>query len=210
MGLQTKISVIPFDSIIPSLQAGRYNMAMGEIAIIPDRTKVLSFVQSHESTDAFMVPASSKITNLSGPSGLCGLKFTVLIGSVEEQRARAMGKQCQDAGNAPIEVQTFKDQASADLALAGGRFDIGFGSASQVAYIVQQTKPKFRLVEMPWSPKTPTGIAIADTSYASDMAAALKAAVDHLIQTGEQQKILDKYNGGLGNIPAAKIFAKGS
>lgn len=208
LGLETKISIIPFDSIVPSLQAGRYDVAMGEIAIIPERTEVVPFVQSHESTDAFMVPADSSIQELSGPLDLCGLKLTVLVGSIEASRAEDMNKGCQEAGEEPLEVTTFKDQASADLALAGGRFDIGFGSASQVAYVVEETAPKFRLVEMPWSEVTPTGVVIADTEYANEMAEAVKAAIDHLIETGRQQEILDEFNGGLGNVAEATIFPK--
>jgi polar amino acid transport system substrate-binding protein len=208
LGLETKINIIPFDSIVPSLQAGRYDIAMGEIAIIPERTEVVSFVQSHESTDAFMVPADSSIEELTGPLDVCGLSLTVLVGSIEATRAEDMNKGCQEAGKEPLEVTTFKDQASADLALAGGRFDIGFGSASQAAYVVEQTAPKFRLVEMPWSEVTPTGVVIADTEYANEMAEAVKAAIDHLIETGRQQEILDEFNGGLGNVTEAVIFPK--
>jgi polar amino acid transport system substrate-binding protein len=208
LGLETKINIIPFDSIVPSLQAGRYDVAMGEIAIIPERTEVVSFVQSHVSTDAFMVPADSSIEELSGPLDVCGLSMTVLVGSIEASRAEDMSKGCQEAGKEPLEIMTFKDQASADLALAGGRFDIGFGSASQAAYVVEQTAPKFRLVEMPWSEVTPTGVVIADTEYAGEMAEAVKAAIDHLIETGRQQEILDEFNGGLGNVPEATIHPK--
>jgi polar amino acid transport system substrate-binding protein len=51
LGLQARFHIVPFDSIIPGLQAGRYQAAAGEIFITPERTKVVTFVQDHVSID---------------------------------------------------------------------------------------------------------------------------------------------------------------
>lgn len=211
LGLEYQPKIIPFDSLIASLQANRYDISFGMIALTDERIEVLSFVQNHNSKDGFLVAADSEITKVTDPYDLCGLKLSVLVGSIEELRARDIDTKCEKASDPALTITTFKDQASADLAVETGRADIGFSSATQAAYNAEHSDERLRFVEQPWEVETyGTGAVIADTDYQDEMAAAVEAALDHMIRTGQQGKILDEHNYGLGKVTDAVTFLKGS
>lgn len=206
MGLKVKIKIVPFNGIIAGLQAGRYDAATGEIYATPERTETVTFVTNHESSDALMVPANSKITSADSEEELCGHTVAALLGSAEAKLAGELVSKCKSAGKDPITVKTFDSQANVNLALRGGRVEAAVSSASQVAYVMSQTKNQFSLVELPWAPKYKTGLVLPRNSDTTKFAAAVEAATSHLIENGQLQKILDKFNAGQGLIAKAEIL----
>jgi len=211
LGLQARFHIVPFDSIVPGLQAGRYQAAAGEIFITPERTKVVTFVQDHVSTDSLLVNAGHVIAART-EGALCGRTLSVQVGSAEATRAASIASACQKAGQAALVVQTLQEEAAVNLSVFDGRADAAIGSTSQVAYVLSQAaKGVFKTVELPWSPKDAAGIALARNADTDQLAKAIAAAIDKLIKDGTLQKILDIYNGGLGAVDKATIIpASGS
>jgi polar amino acid transport system substrate-binding protein len=209
LGLKAKIKIAPFNGIITGLQAGRYDGATGEIYATPERTKTVTFVTNHLSSDALMVPAGSKITSAAAETDLCGHTLAALLGSAEAALAAQSADKCKSAGKKPIAVKTFESQANVNLALRGGRVDAAVSSASQVAYVMSQAKNQFKLVELPWAPKYKTGLVLSRNSDTEKFAKAVQAATDHLIDNGVLQKILDKFNAGQGLIKKSEILPAG-
>lgn len=206
MGLKVKIKIVPFNGIIAGLQAGRYDGATGEIYATPERTKTVTFVTNHESSDALMVPAGSKITSAGSETDLCGHTVAALLGSAEAKLASGLVSKCKSAGKDPIVVKTFDSQANVNLALRGGRVEAAVSSASQVAYVMSQSKNQFALVELPWAPKYKTGLVLRRDDDTQKFAEAVQAATGHLIENGELQKVLDEFNAGQGLIKKAEIL----
>ncbi|MPY38723.1 ABC transporter substrate-binding protein [Streptomyces phyllanthi] len=207
LGLKVNIKIAPFDGIIAGLQAGRYDAATGEIYATPERTKTVTFVTNHASADALMVPVGSKITSADTETDLCGHTLAASLGSAEAALAQKLAGKCKSAGKGAITVKTFKSQAEVNLALKGSRVDAAVSSASQVAYVMSQAKNQFELVELPWAPKYKTGFVLARNADTEKFAKAVQAATDHLIESGELQKILDKFNAGQGLIEKAEILS---
>lgn len=206
MGLKVKVRIVPFNGIIAGLQAGRYDGATGEIYATDERTETVTFVTNHASADALMVPVGSKITTAAADTDLCGHTLAASLGSAEAALADKIAGKCKSAGKSAITVKTFDSQANVNLALRGGRVDAAVSSASQVAYVMSQTKGQFKLVELPWAPKYKTGFVLPRNSDTEKFAKAVQAATDHLIENGELQKILDKFNAGQGLITKAEIL----
>lgn len=210
-GLEYQPEIIPFDSIIPSLQANRYEAAIGEIALNEERVNTLTFVQNRDSKDGFLVAADSDITELEDQYSLCGMRLSALVGSVEETRAKDIAAMCEEAGEPALTVTTYKDQAAADLAVETGREDISFSSSTQAAYNGENSDGRLRFVEQPWTIENyGTGVVIADTDYQEDMAAAVEAALDHMIENGRMAEINEEFAYGLGGVGDAVTFAKGT
>jgi len=205
MGLDAEITIVPFDGLIPSLQANRFDVAMGEIAVLPERTAVLMFVSDHESGDSFLVNESSDVEKFSKPEDLCGQTVGALLGSVELATVQEYAATCEEKGLPALTVNTYKDQAAVNLALQGQKVDVSIGSTSQLSYVTQQASGEFRLIDAPFIETIPTGVAIADTPYDADMAKAVQAAVQQLIDSGRMQEILDEFNSGKGNVEKAEI-----
>lgn len=207
MGLEPEYSVIQFDGLVPGLEAGRYDVAVGEMAILPERVERLDFVQHHESGTAFLVADGDDLV-ASQVEDICGLTLAVLLGSSELEAAQQYSDECVAAGEEEITVSTYKDQPTANLAVTEGRADASLSSASQAAYIADESGGRLTVVENEFSEPIPVGIAIADTDYSAQMAEAVRAAVQELIDSGRRQEILDEFNGGLGNIETATIHSK--
>ncbi|MFI5799969.1 transporter substrate-binding domain-containing protein [Streptomyces sp. NPDC051677] len=206
MGLKVKIKIVPFNGIIAGLQAARYDGATGEIYATDERTETVTFVTNHESSDALMVPAGSKITSAGSETDLCGHTVAALLGSAEAKLASGLVGKCKSAGKDPITVKTFDSQASVNLALRGGRVEAAVSSASQIAYVMSQAKNQFSLIDLPWAPSYKTGLVLGRNADTAKFAKAIQAATDHLIENGELQKTLDEFNAGKGLIKKAEIL----
>lgn len=205
LGLQARFHIVPFDSIIPGLQAGRYQAAAGEIFITPERTKVVTFVQDHLSTDSLLVSTDRVITART-ENALCGRALSVQVGSAEAALADSIASTCASADRSALAVKTFQEEAAVNLSVYNGRADAALGSTSQVAYVLSTAaKGVFKMVELPWAPKHAAGIALARNADTDQLAKAFAAAIDKLIKDGTLQKILDIYNGGLGAVTKATI-----
>lgn len=206
LGLEPEIQVLAWDGLIPGLEANRFDVAVGEMAVLPERMEILTFVANHVSGTAFLVKADSEFDTFAAPADVCGLSLSVLLGSSETLTAESISAECVEAGSDPVDIQTFKDQPTANLAVSEGRVDASLSSASQVAFVVDQTEGQFKLATNEFSDEMPTGMALAVTDYEAEFAVAIEAATNHLIETGRLQEILDEYNGGLGGVDRAVIM----
>lgn len=205
LGLEVEFKIIPFDGVITGLAANRYDAATGEIYITPERTESVTFVTNHQSSDALLVPADSDISSAESMTDLCGLTLAAELGSAEAALIREIADECAAKGEAEVTAKTFQAQANVNLALSEGRIDAAVSSASQVAYVLDQTGDKFKLVELPWAPDYDTGLALARNESTDELAKAVEAATNHLIENGKLQEILDEFNDGQGAIDKAEI-----
>jgi polar amino acid transport system substrate-binding protein len=210
LGLKVDFKIIPFDGVIPGLQAGRFDAATGEINVTPDRTKVVTFVTNHVSKDEFIVKADSAKDSFDKPGDVCGLKIGASLGSSEAATAQAMADECKASGGAPTTVETFQTQAQVNLALSQDRLDACLASGSQAAYTVDNTKGQFKLAKLGFGPEIQTGLALANNADTPQLAKAFQAATDKLIKDGELAKILDELNGGLGAVDKSEIISNPS
>ncbi|MBF5082377.1 transporter substrate-binding domain-containing protein [Quadrisphaera sp. INWT6] len=204
LGLQVEYAIIPFDGVIPGLQAGRYDAATGEINVTDERTQQVTFVVNHVSQDAVLVKSSAEQDSFASADDFCGLKIGAAIGSSEAATAEEIAKECTDKGQ-DTTVSTFQTQALVNLALSQGRIDANIASSSQVAYSVDQSKNTFKLAEMTFGPEIQTGLALPNNADTAATAKAFQAATDKLIADGRLQAILDEFNGGQGAVTTSEI-----
>lgn len=205
LGLDVEFKIIPFDGVVPGLQAGRYDAATGEIYITPERTEVVTFVVNHVSKDEFIVPADFELDTIASAADICGLTIAASVGSAEADSANKMKTECDDAGESGTTVKTFGDQATVNLALSQGRVDAVLASGSQAAYAAEQSKGKFKVATMTFGEEIQTGLALARTKDSDQLAEAFEAATNEMIENGTLQSILDDTNGGLGMIESSEI-----
>jgi polar amino acid transport system substrate-binding protein len=205
LGLDVKFTVIPFDGVVPGLQAGRYDAAAGEIYVTPERTEVVTFVVNHVSKDEFLVPADFELDTVASVDDICGNILAAQLGSAEADFANEMKAECDASGAASTEVKTFSDQATVNLALSQGRVDVVVASGSQAAYAAEQSKGKFKVATMEFGDEIQTGLALARNDNTDQLAEAFEAATNQMIEDGSLQAILDETNGGLGAVEKSEI-----
>src|SRR6266498_1565080 len=122
MGLTANVQNIPFDSIIPGLAAGKYDLGMSSFTDTKDREKTVDFVTYAQAGESFFVNADGGPT-INSLDDICGLKIGAEKGTTEADDATAQSKKCTDAGKPAVSVSVFPDENGVNLALSSGRVD---------------------------------------------------------------------------------------
>ena len=121
MGLKVNLVNATFDTIIPGLASGKYDLGMSSFTDTKDREKTVDFVDYFNAGTSFYVKSSSN----PGVKTVCRpLRQDVSVekGTTEQEEAQAQSKKCTKAGKKAVTVLSFPDQNAANLASpAAGR-----------------------------------------------------------------------------------------
>ena len=199
LGLKVKMVNATFDTIIPGLASGKYNLGISSFTDTKVREKTVDFVTYFVAGTSFYVKASGgpDVTSL---AGLCGHKVAVEKGTTQQADAQAQAPKCASAGK-PVTLLIFNDQNAVNLALSSGRADVAMADSPVAAYQVKQSNGTFKLSGQPYG-TAPYGIAIPKNS---GMAGPVLATLKHLMANGTYTKILDKWGVQEGAISTPVI-----
>jgi polar amino acid transport system substrate-binding protein len=186
LGLKVKVENITFDSIIPGMVDGRYDLGMSSFTDTLARQKQVNFVTYFSAGTSFFVKSSGGPT-INTLADLCGHKVAVESGTTEETDAKGQAKKCTAAGKSADQVLSFVTQSSANLALSSGRADVGMADSPVAAYQVAQSHGTFKLTGQAYG-TAPYGIAVP--KQAGTMDKAVLAALKVLMSDGTYAKIL--------------------
>jgi polar amino acid transport system substrate-binding protein len=187
MGLSVKVVNVTFASIIPGMQAGKYDVGASSFTDTKEREKVVDFVTYLNVGEAFLTKTGSGV-NPKTLADLCGLTVSVESGTVELSDAQSQDKKCKAAGKPGIKLLVFTDQNSANLALKSGRAQVDFADSPIIAYQVRQLGVQVK--SGPTFGVAPYGLALPKNN---GMAKAVLAALKHLMANGTYLAILKRW-----------------
>jgi polar amino acid transport system substrate-binding protein len=205
MGLKANVVNATFDTIIPGLSGGKYDMGASSFTDTKAREKVVDFVDYFSAGTSFFTKSSGG-TSVAGLADLCGKSVSVESGTTEESDAKGQSAKCTQAGKSKVNVLVFPTQSAANLALASGRAEISMADSPVAAYQVKQSNGAFKLVG-PTYGTAPYGLAIPKSS---GLAPAVLAAVKVLVSNGTYTSILQKWGIQSGAIPASQMKINGA
>ncbi|HUE25526.1 MAG TPA: ABC transporter substrate-binding protein [Solirubrobacteraceae bacterium] len=205
MGLKVSVVNATFDTIIPGLSAGKYDMGASSFTDTKAREKVVVFVDYFEAGTSFFTKSSGG-TSVTGLAQLCGKTVSVESGTTEETDAKGQSATCAKAGKPKVNVLVFPTQTAANLALSSGRAQISMADSPVAAYQVKQSNGTFKLVGQPYG-TAPYGLALPKTS---GLAPAVLAALKELMANGTYTSILTKWGIQSGAIPASAVKINGA
>jgi polar amino acid transport system substrate-binding protein len=182
MGLKATMQNVTFDSIIPGLAAGKYDLGMSSFTDTKEREATVDFVTYAQAGTSFYTKADGG-TDVSTLEALCGHSVAVEKGTTQQDDAEAQAKKC---GGDTLDVQVFPDQNGANLAISGGKAELGMADSPVAAYIVAQSDGQFKLGDA--YGEAPYGIAIPKDS---GLQQPVLQAVTALNDDGTLQKIFD-------------------
>lgn len=208
LGIDFRITIIPFAGIVPGLEARRFDLAMGALGITPARRKVATFVTESNVTLAVMGKASSNL-NIKGEFDICGHSVAVLVGSTQVPAVETAQTDCVKDGRKTIDMRTFQDQGAANLAVQSGRADLVIGSVGTLNYVLKQQPGIFKLfpISGSWTKPHLAGIAIPKGPDGAGLAKALAAGMNILMKSGVYSAIYDKWNAGQGKLEMSKVLS---
>jgi polar amino acid transport system substrate-binding protein len=197
MGLKADVENATFDSIIPGLASGKYDLGMSSFTDTKEREQTVDFVTYFSAGTSFYVSAKNGAA-VSGPADLCGKTVAVEKGTTQQSDAESQSKKCTTG---KVTVLTFPDQNGANLALASGRAQVGMADSPVADYQVKQSNGQFKLVGRPYG-TAPYGIAIPKDN---GMTPVVKAAMERVMRSGAYMKILTKWGVESGAIEAPVV-----
>ena len=200
MGVKVNLVNQTFDSIIPGLASGKYDMGASSFTDTKEREKTVNFVDYFQAGTSFFTKSSGG-TAVSGLSDLCGKTVSVEKGTTEQTDATAQGAKCKKAGKPAVTVLAFPDQNGANLALSSGRAQVSMADSPVAAYQVKKSNGAFKITGQTYG-TAPYGLAIPKSSK---LAPAVLAAVKVLMKNGTYTQILTHWGVQAGAITSPKI-----
>jgi polar amino acid transport system substrate-binding protein len=188
MGLKFDFVNASFDSIIPGLSSGKYDIGFSSFTDTKEREKVVDFVTYFSAGTSFYVNASGGPT-INSLADLCGHSVGVERGTIQVDDATAQSKKCTAEGKPGVTVKVYPDQNAANLAISSGRQEVGMADSPVAAYIVKQSNGQFKLTGTPYN-TAPYGIAIPK---GNGMAKPILDALKELMSNGTYKAILTKW-----------------
>ena len=188
MGLKVNLVNSNFETIIPGLSAGRYDVGASSFTDTKEREKTVDFVDYFNAGISFYAKTGSN-PGVTTVADLCGKSVAVEKGTVEQEEAQAQSKKCTKEGKPAVSVLIFTGQNAVNLAVSGGRAAVGMADSPVVAYQIKQSNGAFKLVGKTYA-FAPYGLAIPKTT---GMTTPIQAALKVLIANGEYHAILAKW-----------------
>jgi polar amino acid transport system substrate-binding protein len=205
MGLKANVVNATFDSIIPGLAAGKYDLGASSFTDTKAREKTVDFVDYANVGESFYTKASGG-TTISSINDICGKTVSVEKATTEQTDAQAQSGKCKKAGKPGVTVLVFPDQNGANLAVSSGRAQLGFADTPVASYQVKKSNGLFKLVGAAYAP-APYGLAIPKNTH---LAPAVQAALKALIQNGTYSSIFGHWGLQGVEIPAAQVKINGA
>src|SRR6185503_991063 len=136
LGLDVEIKVVTFDSIIPGMAAGRYDLTVSSMTPTDKRIAVLDFIDYLQVGNAIVVAKGAPPMT---QDTLCGKRVGVLIGSYQlTTNIPDYDQQCMAAGRPPIQTAQFQDTRQAISAVTSGRQDAVLADSPILEYAATQ------------------------------------------------------------------------
>ncbi|MDR2988747.1 MAG: ABC transporter substrate-binding protein [Nocardiopsaceae bacterium] len=195
MGLRINMVNATFDTIIPGLVSGKYDLGMSSFTDTLARQKVVDFVTYFIAGTSFYVKTSGG-PNITSLADLCGHKVAVEKGTTQQADSTAQAHKCSAAGKPAVVVQVYNDQNAVNLALSSGRAEVAMADSPVAEYQVKKSGGTFKLSGQPYG-TAPYGIAIPK---GSGMTKPVLGAVMALMAQGTYKQILTRWGVESGAI----------
>jgi polar amino acid transport system substrate-binding protein len=206
LGIPFEFDQIVFDSIIPSLQAGKADIVMAAMVDNTDREKVLDFVDYAKVTTVLVIAKGdpAKVTSL---ESLAGKAAAAQTGTIQAGMLQTLAKQLKAAGKPTLTVLTYPKDSDALLAIKSGKAVADLVQLPTGVADVAAQPNSFEIAKDPAAPNgyNPSTIGIGMVKANSALRDAISQALQSLIADGSYAKLLDKYGLGAAAVTTVQI-----
>jgi len=197
LGVTIKFEKQSFDSLIPSLQAAKHDVAMSSMSDTTDRQKVLDFVDYFNGGASLMVSKGNP-NNVKGLNDLCGQPVAAEAATWEVDLLNTQSDTCKKAGKAAVQVLSLPGDTDAQNAVRSGKA-VAYLADSQLAAYNVKVAGNGSYFDLVIDPANPNGyesglIGIGVLKKNSKLTAALQAGLQSLMDDGSYDALLKKWN----------------
>ncbi len=182
LGLKVEFINTSWDGIFAGLEKNQYDAIISAVSITTDRQEKYLLTEPYVANRLCVVTKGALIT----PESFAGKKIAV-------QDATTASDSIQELVDAGIKIEVLRyekvTQCFDDLKL--GRVDAVYVDSVVAAYYTKDNDAYKRV----WNSEEPEPMGICLSKNATELAAAIEAAIDTLYYTGEMGKIAEKHFG---------------
>ncbi|MGW5642072.1 ABC transporter substrate-binding protein [Saccharopolyspora sp. NPDC003752] len=176
-----------FDTILPALGSGKFQVGTGNFGVTEERKKTVDFVTYLNDGQGLAVRQDSDLAPVTDVTQLCGRTIGTGAGTTFETTLNAHQHRCGELGRPAYQVLVFKEMSAQYSALQQGKVDVLMSTINGLRYTVSQ-QPNLRFLNE--FRRLNVGFALPKDS---PLAPALQAAVNKLIQDGTYERIVRKW-----------------
>ena len=194
MGLKVSYLDLPWTSVLPGLDAKKFDLCIAPVTITKERMKHYAFtVPIADATAALMKRAGDN--SITKPEDIAGRTVGGQKGTSQVAQLKAFAAKLPK----PVEVKEYVDNNQAAADLAAGRIDATVNSLPNLAYIVQQRSDTFAMVAPPFG--QPTYFSWVGRLDDTTLIDAINAAILAVEADGTMAKIQKTWFGQTMDLP---------
>ncbi|GGV13034.1 ABC transporter substrate-binding protein [Actinomadura cremea] len=202
LGLKTEFHNAGFDTIIPGVQSGKYEIGVSSFTDTKEREQAVDFVTYYSAGTAWAaLKGNPKQVD---PENACGKSVGVQQGTVQVDDLKERSKACTDAGKPAIKSVVRKQQTEVNNDLVAGKVEAMAADSPIVGYAVKQTGDKLEIIGEAYD-TAPYGYALNKQS--GQFKEAVQGALKALMADGTYNKILQEYGVESGAVTEPAINA---
>ncbi|HEX2283912.1 MAG TPA: bifunctional serine/threonine-protein kinase/transporter substrate-binding domain-containing protein [Mycobacterium sp.] len=182
LGLVPDYRDTAFESVIPSVMDGSFNVGMSSVTDTVDREQSVDFVTYFQAGTLWAQRPGSFLD----PDAACGLRVGVQYASLQEtEEIPRKSDECVAAGMAPIEKVVFTSQDEVTAALINGEVDAMSADSPVTGFAIKLSRGELEPAGDVFD-TAPYGWPVAKGSA---LAESLRQALEHVMNTGEYRTI---------------------
>ncbi len=192
--LGVKFTFLPtqFASIVPGIQAGRFDLGLSAMGDFVDREKVVDEVDYSYEATGIIVPAGNP-HHIMKLSDACGLRAAGVQGSIPLQLLDKQKTQCPP--DKPLEVLQFPANDQLTVALKSGRADVTMDTYGVAAYTLAHQPAGGAKLELVKGARYAVGYqAVVVSKKTPALRDAIKAALEAMMADGSYRKLFAKWD----------------
>jgi polar amino acid transport system substrate-binding protein len=190
LGVRVEEQLTSFESVLPGLADGKYDVGQGNFGVTEERKKTIDFVTYYDDGYGFAVKTGSALKKVTAVTDLCGLRIGTGVGTDFATTLQVDARQCDALGKPEYTISTYPDMASGVLALTQGHSDVYVLTAIGLEYQASQSHGQVTYLGKLPNQAEHIGFAF---KKGSPLAVPLQEAVQKLIDNGTYAAILKKW-----------------
>ena len=204
MGRTIVFESIPFNALIPAMQAKRIDITFTMMNDTPEREKLLDFVDFFNLGTMLLIKKGNP-EHVESLETLCGKTVSTVQGSTQIKLVDDASANCKAEGKPAIENLQYAQPSDARLQVQTGHVAAFLGNTPVMIYLAKTAGDGtiFDVVRDHEYQPVPLGIGV-DKSNA-ELRDALRKSLDALIADGTYRKILEKHGVESGAVKSATI-----
>jgi polar amino acid transport system substrate-binding protein len=204
MGRTIAFESIPFNGLLPAMEAKRIDIVFSLMNDTPEREKIIDFVDFFNLSTMLLIRKGNP-EHVESLETLCGKTVSTVQGSTQLALVEEASAKCVAAGKLALQNLQYAQPSDARLQVQSGRVAAFLGNSPVMVYLAKTAGDGkiFDVVQGHVYQPVPLGIGVAKSN--PQLRDALQKALNALIASGAYRKILEKHGVESGAVSSATI-----